>query len=307
MIASFKAPPGDTDIVHFWSRIADRHGGSGFDNLSGWITAFCLWDADGKCMSTDQYMDFVPNASPSQDHNRFYEAKILYGVAYHEVDMQLIPAGYITVPVTLNTPKGMLKTKIMAGSVGIICRAFSSTNTFECTSHMNNTQKSQSILHSRSNGSKPDNDAEEPPQKHTFFAGSLARKLANAFRSIRQITTDPTSAPSNLGPSTSDQHKQEGIYPKASEDDSMLEKSEVRSNKVSSVSATYYNQFDTVQASSGWWMYSLKGGLLGMSKEEFIQSKQKEWKGGSSTGRVNLNGEMFVRQDQSEQGFQRIA
>lgn len=44
--------PTSPEITHFWTRIVNRRGGSGIDEISGWLTAFCLWNEDGNCSTT---------------------------------------------------------------------------------------------------------------------------------------------------------------------------------------------------------------------------------------------------------------
>ncbi|KAL0571202.1 hypothetical protein V5O48_010752, partial [Marasmius crinis-equi] len=48
-VASFDDPQSES-VRTFWERIAHKTGGSGPYYLSGWITAFCFWDQDGKSL-----------------------------------------------------------------------------------------------------------------------------------------------------------------------------------------------------------------------------------------------------------------
>lgn len=48
-VASFDPEPSPA-VKDFWSKIAHQTGGSGPYFLSGWITAFCFWDEDGKSL-----------------------------------------------------------------------------------------------------------------------------------------------------------------------------------------------------------------------------------------------------------------
>lgn len=106
-IATFDAQPKPTaEVLDFWSRIADRHsGGSGPSYLSGWITAFCMWDEAGKSLHRFQSW---------QDYSLEFE-----GAKYHQVDTDDIPAGFASVPVTVNDNGKKYKTKMVAGSFGI--------------------------------------------------------------------------------------------------------------------------------------------------------------------------------------------
>jgi hypothetical protein len=93
------------EVLDFWSRIADRHsGGSGPSYLSGWITAFCMWDEEGKSIRV-----------PSRGH----DALVLDGVKYHRIDIKKIPSGSASVPVKVDDNGTKYDTKMVAGSFGI--------------------------------------------------------------------------------------------------------------------------------------------------------------------------------------------
>ncbi|GAP91508.1 putative duf4419 domain-containing protein [Rosellinia necatrix] len=93
----------DPEVVEFWSKIADsKNNGSGPTYLSGWITAFCFWDAGGKSMYSSPATGCEMN-----------------GTQYHKLDTDDIPDGYVSVPVTLDDNGQIIKTRMVAGSVGI--------------------------------------------------------------------------------------------------------------------------------------------------------------------------------------------
>ncbi len=104
MVRSFDDQTGK-DVRNFWNRIAHFYAmGSGSDHYSGWITAFCFWDDDEKCLYNDYYID---------DRAKHFEAKCTWGerkrcllclddVVYHQIDTQMVPSGYSTVPVTIH-------------------------------------------------------------------------------------------------------------------------------------------------------------------------------------------------------------
>ena len=105
-IATFDAQfKPSAEILDFWSRIADRHsGGSGPSYLSGWITAFCMWDEDGKLLR----------------HVRSSEFGLEYkGTRYHQIDVKKIPSGFASVPVKVDDDGTQYNTKMLAGSFGI--------------------------------------------------------------------------------------------------------------------------------------------------------------------------------------------
>ncbi|KAK5628850.1 hypothetical protein RRF57_004565 [Xylaria bambusicola] len=93
----------DPDVVDFWSKIADaENNGSGPSYISGWITAFCFWDGEGKPM----------HGGPATGCE-------INGTRYHKLDTEDIPVGYVSVPVTVDDNGQAIKTRMVAGSVGI--------------------------------------------------------------------------------------------------------------------------------------------------------------------------------------------
>jgi hypothetical protein len=95
--------PDNLKVVDFWTKIADKHSnGSGPSYLSGWITAFCFWDTDGKLLYQN-----------SQDGCN------IDGTLYHRVDTKDIPNAYVSVPVVVVDNGREHKTKMVAGLVGI--------------------------------------------------------------------------------------------------------------------------------------------------------------------------------------------
>ncbi|KAI0532159.1 hypothetical protein GGR58DRAFT_491123 [Xylaria digitata] len=111
-IRSFDEPT-SPDVISFWSKIADESGGSGPHYLSGLITAFCFWSADGKCL-------YKPPQPVTE--NRFGYGNSgcdLDGVLFHSVDTDDIPDAFVSVPVTVNGNGTEYKTRMVAGLVGI--------------------------------------------------------------------------------------------------------------------------------------------------------------------------------------------
>ncbi|KAI1197244.1 hypothetical protein F5X97DRAFT_183228 [Nemania serpens] len=91
------------EVVDFWSKIAHaENNGSGPTYLSGWLTAFCFWDGDGKSM-------YSAGGGGCE----------INGAKYHRLDMDEVPVGYVSVPVTVDDNGREIKTRMVAGSVGI--------------------------------------------------------------------------------------------------------------------------------------------------------------------------------------------
>ncbi len=118
-IRSFDVPD-DPGVRSFWTRIAHQNGGSGRHYLSGWITAFCFWDAGGKCL-----FKAPAGADDTNDRSASYPTSPgcnIDGTLYHRVDTNDIPSGYVSVPVTVDDNGRLYKTRMMAGSMGIQLR-----------------------------------------------------------------------------------------------------------------------------------------------------------------------------------------
>ncbi|KAI1412124.1 hypothetical protein F5Y13DRAFT_47664 [Hypoxylon sp. FL1857] len=112
-IRSFEQPTAP-EIRSFWARIADESGGSGPYYLSGWITAFCFWTAEGECLYKPPEGPVVTNTfghrNPGCD---------LDGVLFHRVNTEDIPNSFVSVPVTVDDNGKEYRTRMVAGSVGI--------------------------------------------------------------------------------------------------------------------------------------------------------------------------------------------
>ncbi|KAI4209370.1 MAG: hypothetical protein LQ351_007702 [Letrouitia transgressa] len=121
--------PDSLAVKDFWLKIAHRSpGGSGPTYLSGWITAFCFWDANGKSMYSIHGKE--PLGPVEQDGWNPHSAGCQLGqTLYHKVEDQDIPVGYASVPVTVDDNGTVYKTKMVAGSLGI--RAWSTGGTLD--------------------------------------------------------------------------------------------------------------------------------------------------------------------------------
>lgn len=112
--------PASPEITDFWSRIIHREGGSGVDEISGWLTAFCLWKEDGGLL-------YNPAPAPAESTNHIWGQRAvnfnlcLDGQTYGRFDMADLPRGYATVPVECNDNGYKFKAILLAGSVGIKC------------------------------------------------------------------------------------------------------------------------------------------------------------------------------------------
>lgn len=136
MIRTFEDPQ-DESVISFWQRILDvERNGSGSSWYTGWVTAFCFWDEDGKCLyrftDYDERQEFsdsgpfgdrveVRNEMTFRRHEQLH--LMLDGVRYHGIGSNNIPPGWSKVPVTVDDNGVIIKTEMIAGSVGISCAA----------------------------------------------------------------------------------------------------------------------------------------------------------------------------------------
>ncbi len=119
-VRSFDEPEGE-EVVRFWGQIAHHiSGGSGPSYYSGWITAFCLWDQEGKCMfrKPPHKASF---SDPTAGGDAWEKKKHLSldGVEYHWVNSDEVPPGFTSVPVKVDDNGHKFEAIMVAGSVGI--------------------------------------------------------------------------------------------------------------------------------------------------------------------------------------------
>lgn len=106
-IQTFDAPH-SSSTRDFWQKISHyTSNGSGPTWYSGWITAFCFWDGEGRSHHRNWF-----------DQHPKEKGLILDGVAYHRIDSQAVPPGFVSVPVLVNGNGTEYNTKLIAGSVG---------------------------------------------------------------------------------------------------------------------------------------------------------------------------------------------
>jgi hypothetical protein len=120
MVASFDRPD-DTDVQHFWTRAVhetpDNYSG-GLVTMSGWLTAFCWWGADGNRVQnySDQELSLHRNLGGPGGSQRL----TLDGVEFPVIDRSRVPTGVVRVPLTLYQD-GLEERKatLVAGSMGM--------------------------------------------------------------------------------------------------------------------------------------------------------------------------------------------
>lgn len=114
-MATFDAvAAGKVPNLDFWGKICHENKmGSGPPYLSGWLTAFCVWDADGKWQGPGLNVGPLKPEKEEQAADNAFDASI-----YGEVSMEDIPVGFADVPVKLNDNGLGLSCMMVAGHVG---------------------------------------------------------------------------------------------------------------------------------------------------------------------------------------------
>ncbi|KAJ7644700.1 hypothetical protein FB45DRAFT_784692 [Roridomyces roridus] len=105
--------PNSADNIDFWSKVADFvSNGSGHNYYAGWISAFCVFDPEGKWIANSLLPEST-NVDPpeSLSASAFWDAYavplhpgdslVLDGTCFHVVETLNIPFGYVHVPVKL--------------------------------------------------------------------------------------------------------------------------------------------------------------------------------------------------------------
>lgn len=117
-VASFDHPE-SPEVLDFWSRCAHkRSGGSGPSYLSGWISVFCFWDRKGTLMHWETIHD---RSTPEFEARN--TSQDLQDALSRKVDIDDIPAGNASVPVTVDDNGVEYQTTMVAGLVGIQARS----------------------------------------------------------------------------------------------------------------------------------------------------------------------------------------
>ncbi|KAK4031179.1 hypothetical protein C8A01DRAFT_42333 [Parachaetomium inaequale] len=122
MVASFDSPDG-ADVKRFWNRAVHEAGGNmsgGIVTLSGWLTAFCWWGADGKRVQTYTDEELWEQGLEERGQDG-YRRLTLDGVQFPVIERERVPTGIVRVPVTLRRDQSVDKEKavFLAGSMGM--------------------------------------------------------------------------------------------------------------------------------------------------------------------------------------------
>ncbi|KAL4879906.1 hypothetical protein BJY04DRAFT_192647 [Aspergillus karnatakaensis] len=113
-VASF-ANPQPPEVLDFWAKCAhEKSMGSGPDYLSGWVSVFCFWDADGKLLSHET----IYPASSAEFKARDTEWD-LSGALSRRVDTEDVPTGVASVPLSVDDNGTSYDTTMVAGLAGI--------------------------------------------------------------------------------------------------------------------------------------------------------------------------------------------
>lgn len=124
------------EVVKFWQEVVRRDNKCGTDTISGWITAFCLWDEDGNLLYQPKYLQSAHDTHEQSPPLIDYEASDsefetweyvrrpmlrLDRTTYGKLNTTMIPSGYASMVVTVMHNGRTFDATMTAGSVGIRC------------------------------------------------------------------------------------------------------------------------------------------------------------------------------------------
>ncbi|KAJ5143651.1 uncharacterized protein N7515_002438 [Penicillium bovifimosum] len=119
-------PHNSREVHRFWRRcVVTELDEDGQSCLKGWITVFCFWDKDGKMLYPEEI--HAPSSQVFQDAEAEFS---IFHPLLRRVRLCSVPAGYSTMPVTVDDNGREYKAKMLAGSIGI--QATSSGGRLEC-------------------------------------------------------------------------------------------------------------------------------------------------------------------------------
>ncbi|KAG9308420.1 hypothetical protein JVU11DRAFT_11908 [Chiua virens] len=129
--------PSDPDNLTFWNKIAHREGGSGPQWLSGWITAFCVFNERGRWQGNTLIEDRIREHEPKKllrpadplhltptHFAAVYTVRerapylALDGFPYPTIEIQDVPSSVVCLDVTLEDNGVVMESMLIAGSVG---------------------------------------------------------------------------------------------------------------------------------------------------------------------------------------------
>ncbi|KAF9484828.1 hypothetical protein BDN70DRAFT_797078 [Pholiota conissans] len=107
---------GNPDI-EFWEKVCHyQHHGSGASYLSGWITAFCVWDSKGRCSGSPSSA-YPSRLSQYEDPEE--DQLFLDGVEYGTIETDRVPSGYSQVDVDLDDNGAKFDCMMVSGHMGM--------------------------------------------------------------------------------------------------------------------------------------------------------------------------------------------
>ncbi|KAJ6467775.1 hypothetical protein C8R45DRAFT_1019076 [Mycena sanguinolenta] len=114
-VTAFDAPDAASN-VEFWQQVAHFvRGGSGPSYYSGWITAFCVFNEEGKWIGLPLNQDVPVSPEPPESlsakefwmrYGSYPSRLTLDDTPFHKVDSNNIPSSYIDVPVVVKNSPG---------------------------------------------------------------------------------------------------------------------------------------------------------------------------------------------------------
>lgn len=119
MIAGFDTPDAD-EVKDFWMRAVHSHGervSGGLVTLSGWLTAFCFWQADGKTTRTYTEEELRQQSMVNENPDEWARLEIA-GIGFPVIARNDIPGATVHVPVCVSDGFTKEQALVIAGLIG---------------------------------------------------------------------------------------------------------------------------------------------------------------------------------------------
>ncbi|KAI1326992.1 hypothetical protein F5Y16DRAFT_372916 [Xylariaceae sp. FL0255] len=272
-VKTFDAPH-DECVKNFWRQAIDHQHGSGMNHLSGWITAFMVWDEQGKFRIKDRLIEGTKNAAAKAEKAGHLELHPLSmtGWAGFGVDLDQIPAGFVFVPVKLKNPATnlMIDTELLAGSVGMEAVTAAELRAWWPDPIERKTGATDVQKYGKDQRGASSKFSKVAQRFKRAICGNKGSSSASSdtesFVTTSTLVTDKDKVVTSTKPPLEHAPPSEGDPP------------------------------STLKPATGWWMYQVKGGELDgkqVTLPEFLESRKETWTG-QKKGTVDLDGSFSV-------------
>lgn len=262
-VRTFDAPS-STDIVDFWRNIVREDGLCGLERgVTGWINAFCFWDAEGKLTRVGMIMQNSGNSVVRTES----KAKLDYLCKSGCIDWPDLPAGFVHVPVHIKFPSIDVKyvATMVAGSVG--WRALDSKVVIS-NIHRKAAEGSETSSGSMSEfkpSDKERGDSTSPSEAPSATAAEL--KSNGQTHGEKRISTSRLQSVLSRLVCLSPTNNVTEIHEKQEKEQTEREKETNSSAFIQESTGSGRGTMDTLQPVSGWWAFKTKTGQYGKDED----------------------------------------